>query len=447
MSVKVENLEKNMAKLTVEVSSEEFEKAVDAAYNKQKKSISIPGFRKGHAPKAMIEKMYGPSVFYEDAINIILDRTYPEAAKESGLEIVSRPEISVEKIEKGQPFVYTASVAVKPEAVLGNYKGVQVEKAETSVTAKDVDARLKNIQEQNARIITVEDADREIKKGDIVTIDFDGYMDGKAFEGGKGVDYPLTIGSHQFIDTFEDQVAGHKLGDEFDVNVTFPTEYHSKDLAGKPAVFKVKVKEVKVKELPEIDDEFASEVSEFETLKEYKADLKKQIKAEKEKWAAQQNENNVVRAVVENSTIELPDPMVENQIDHMVNDYARRMQSQGIPLDQYLSITGMAMEDLRKSMRGQAEANIKTRLVLEAVVKAENIETTDEQVEEELGKMAENYKMDKEQIRKMLGEAELEAMKLDLACQKAIDFLVKNADLTSPKKEKKEKAKEETSEQ
>ena len=354
MSVKVENLEKNMAKLTVEVSSEEFEKAVDAAYNKQKKSISIPGFRKGHAPKAMIEKMYGPSVFYEDAINIILDRTYPEAAKESGLEIVSRPEISVEKIEKGQPFVYTASVAVKPEAVLGNYKGVQVEKAETSVTAKDVDARLKNIQEQNARIITVEDADREIKKGDIVTIDFDGYMDGKAFEGGKGVDYPLTIGSHQFIDTFEDQVAGHKLGDEFDVNVTFPTEYHSKDLAGKPAVFKVKVKEVKVKELPEIDDEFASEVSEFETLKEYKADLKKQIKAEKEKWAAQQNENNVVRAVVENSTIELPDPMVENQIDHMVNDYARRMQSQGIPLDQYLSITGMAMEDLRKSMRGQA---------------------------------------------------------------------------------------------
>ena len=445
MSVKVENLEKSMAKLTVEVTAEEFDKAMNDAYNKQKKNITIPGFRKGHAPKAMIEKMYGPSVFYEDAIDIILDRTYPGAAKESGLEIVSRPEIAIEKIEKGQPFVYTATVAVKPEAELGEYKGVKAEKADVSVTAKDVDARLKRLQEQNARIITVEE-DRKIKKNDIVTIDFDGYIDGKAFAGGKGEDYPLTIGSHQFIDTFEDQVAGHKVGDEFEVNVTFPTEYHAKELAGKPAVFKVKVKELKVKELPELDDEFASEVSEFETLKEFKADLKKQIKAEKEKWAAQQNENTVVKAVVDNSKVELPEPMVDAQIDQMVNDYARRMQSQGIPLEQYLAITGMTMEDLRKNMKPQAETNIKTRLVLEAIVKAENIEISEERVEEEIGKMAESYKMDKEQIRNLMGENEIKAMKLDLACQEAIDLLVKNAELTSPKKEKKEK-KEEASEE
>ena len=266
------------------------------------------------------------------------------------------------------------------------------------------------------------------------------------FAGGKGEDYPLTIGSHQFIDTFEDQVAGHKVGDEFEVNVTFPTEYHAKELAGKPAVFKVKVKELKVKELPELDDEFASEVSEFETLKEFKADLKKQIKAEKEKWAAQQNENTVVKAVVDNSKVELPEPMVDAQIDQMVNDYARRMQSQGIPLEQYLAITGMTMEDLRKNMKPQAETNIKTRLVLEAVVKAENIEISEERVEEEIGKMAESYKMDKEQIRNLMGENEIKAMKLDLACQEAIDLLVKNAELTSPKKEKKEK-KEEASEE
>ncbi|MDO4266670.1 MAG: trigger factor [Eubacteriales bacterium] len=438
MSVKVENLEKNMAKLTVEVSAEEFEKAMDAAYNKQKKNITIPGFRKGHAPKAMIEKMYGPSVFYEDAIDVILDKTYPDAAKESGLEIVSRPEVSIEKIEKGQPFVYTATVAVKPEVELGEYKGVKAEKVDTTVSAKEVDARLKSIQDQNARIITVED-DRKIKKNDIVTIDFDGYVDGKQFEGGKGEDYPLTIGSHQFIDTFEDQLIGHKNGDELDVNVTFPEEYHAKELAGKPAVFKVKVKEIKVKELPELDDEFASEVSEFETMKEFKADLKKQLKADKEKWAQQQNENNVVKAVVDNCKCDVPAPMIENQIDHMVNDYARRMQSQGIPLEQYLSITGMTMEDLRKNMSAQAEATIRTRLVLEAIVKAENIVTTDEQIDEEIGRMAENYKMEKEQIRTLLDQSQIDTMKLDLACQKAVDFLVENAELTAPKKEKKEK--------
>ena len=441
MSVKVENLEKNMAKLTVEVAAEEFEKAVDVAYNKQKKNISIPGFRKGHAPKLMIEKMYGPAVFYEDAIDILLDKTYPDAAKESGLEIVSRPEVSVEKIEKGQPFVYTATVAVKPEVELGAYKGVKAEKADAAVSAKEVDARLKTIQDQNARIVSVEDG-RKIKKNDIVTIDFDGSVDGKAFAGGKGEDYPLTIGSHQFIEGFEDQIVGHVCGDTFDVNVVFPKEYHAKELAGKPAVFKVTVKEVKVKELPALDDEFASEVSEFETLKEFKADLKKQLKADKEKWAAQQNENNVVQAVVANSKMEIPEAMIENQIDHMVNDYARRMQSQGIPLEQYLSITGMTMEDLRKQMHAQAESTIKTRLTLEAVVKAEKIETSDEQVEEEIGKMAENYKMDKEQIRTLLDERQISTMKQDLACQKAVDLLVAEAELVAPKKEKKEKKEE-----
>lgn len=438
MSVKVENLEKSMAKLTVEVPAEAFDKAIDAAYNKQKKNITIPGFRKGHAPKAMVEKMYGASVFYEEALNIVLDKTYPDAAKESGLEIVSRPEISVEKLEKGQPVVYTATVAVRPEVKLGEYKGVKAEKTDATVSAKEVDARLKSIQEQNARILTADD-DHKIKKGDIATIDFDGYVDGKAFEGGKGVDYPLTIGSHQFIDTFEDQVAGHKKGESFDVTVTFPEAYHAKELAGQPAVFKVTVKEVKVKELPALDDDFASEVSEFETLKEFKADLKKQLKADKEKWAESQNENNVIKAVVENAEIELPAPMVENQIDHMVDDYSRRMQSQGIPLDQYLSITGTTMQDLRNNMRPQAEASIKTRLVLEAVVDAEKIAVTEERVEEEIGKMAENYKMEKEQIRTLLAGEQLEAMKRDLACQQAIDLLVSAAELVAPKKEKKEK--------
>ena len=446
MSVKVENLEKNMAKITVEVPADVFEKATVTAYNKQKGKIAIPGFRKGHAPKAMIEKMYGASVFYDEAVNVVLDETYPEAAKESGLEITSRPEIAVEKIGNGEPMVYTATVAVRPAVELCNYKGVKAEKADASVNAKDVDAKLKEVQQQNARLVTIEDPERQVKKDDIVTIDFEGFVDGKAFAGGKGTDYPLTIGAHQFIDNFEDQIEGHKVGDEFEVNVTFPAEYHAKELAGKPAVFKVKVKEIKERQLPEIDDEFAGEVSEYDTLKEYKAALKKELKAEKDKWAAQQNENSVVKEVVEGSKIDVPEPMIDMQIDRMVNDYARRLQAQGIPLDQYLSITGTSMEQLRKNLHKQAEINIKTRLVLEEIVKAEKIEVSDEQVEAEIKKMADSYKMEADKVKEMLGEEELKAMKLDLACQEAIDLLVAEAELTEPEKKEKKSAKKEDAE-
>ncbi len=440
MNVKVENREKNMAVITVEVESEQFAEACEQAYRKNRNRISVPGFRKGKAPKKMIEKMYGPQIFWEDAIDIVLDKTYPDAAKESGLEIVSRPEINVEKIEEGKPVVYTATVAVKPEVKLGSYKGVEAVKASSEVSDDEVEARLKRIQDQNARLVTVEDKDREVAKDDIISIDFEGYIDGKTFAGGKGDNYPLTIGSHQFIDNFEDQCIGHKVGDEFEVNVTFPTGYHSKDLAGKPAMFKVKINEIKVRELPELDDEFASEVSEFEKLDEFKADLKKQLIEEKQKRAAQENENRVVQKVVESAEMDVPDPMVENQVDHMLNDYASRLQAQGIPLDQYLSITGMTTENLRAQMRPQALNTIKTRLVLEAVVAAEKIEATEEDFTAELQKMAENYKMEADKLKELIGENEKKAMMLDLACQKAIDMLVSEAVLKEPEKEEKEEA-------
>ena len=440
MNVKVENQEKNMAKITVEVAYEQFADACEKAYQKNKNKISVPGFRKGKAPKKMIEKMYGPQIFWEDAIDIVLDATYPDAAKESGLEIVSRPEINVEKIEVDKPVVYTATVAVKPEVKLGQYKGVNVTKASSEVIDDEVEARLKRVQDQNARLVTVEDKDREVAKNDIISIDFEGYIDGKTFAGGKGDNYPLTIGSHQFIDTFEDQCIGHKVGDEFEVNVTFPTGYHSKDLAGKPAMFKVKVNEIKVRELPELDDEFASEVSEFEKLDDFKADLKKQLVEEKEKRAAQENENRVVRKVVEGAEIDVPVPMVENQVDRMLNDYAARLQSQGIALDQYLSITGMTVENIREQMRPQALTTIKTRLTLEAVVAAENIEATEDDFNAEIGKMAENYKMEADKLKEMIGENEKKAMMLDLACQKDIDMLVSEAVLEEPKEEKTEES-------
>ena len=440
MNVKVENREKNMAVITVEVESEQFAEACEQAYRKNRNRISVPGFRKGKAPKKMIEKMYGPQIVWEDAIDIVLDKTYPDAAKESGLEIVSRPEINVEKIEEGKPVVYTATVAVKPEVKLGSYKGVEAVKASSEVSDDEVEARLKRIQDQNARLVTVEDKDREVAKDDIISIDFEGYIDGKTFAGGKGDNYPLTIGSHQFIDNFEDQCIGHKVGDEFEVNVTFPTGYHSKDLAGKPAMFKVKINEIKVRELPELDDEFASEVSEFEKLDEFKADLKKQLIEEKQKRAAQENENRVVQKVVEGAEMDVPDPMVENQVDHMLNDYASRLQAQGIPLDQYLSITGMTTENLRAQMRPQALNTIKTRLVLEAVVAAEKIEATEEDFTAELQKMAENYKMEADKLKELIGENEKKAMMLDLACQKAIDMLVSEAVLKEPEKEEKEEA-------
>lgn len=451
MSVKVENLEKNMAKLTVEVSAAELDNAIDIAYKKNKNRFNIPGFRKGKVPMAMVEKMYGPQVFYEDAVDTILNYSYPDAAKESGLEIVSRPEIDIVTIEKGKPFVYTATVATKPEVELGQYKGVKVSKADVSVTAKDVEAELVRVQEQNARMITVDDAEYQIKNGDTVTIDFDGSVDGVAFEGGKGENYPLTIGSHSFIDNFEDQLVGHKTGDNVDVNVTFPTPYGAKELEGKAALFKVVIHEIKQKELPALDDDFASEVSEFETLKEYKASLKSDIKLRKEKAAAQENENNVVKAVVANAKVELPDAMVNTNVENMINDYERSMNQQGLKLEQYLSYLGQTPEQFIESLKPQAIENIKSQLVFEAIIKAENITATDEAVEAKIKEMAEQYKMEADKVKGLLGEGGIENIKRDICFHEAIDLCVAEADLVDEKKAKKaaaknEEAKEETKE-
>ena len=427
MSVQVEKLEKNMAKLTVEVSAEDFKAAIKKAFNKNKNRFAIPGFRKGKAPQAMIEKMYGEGVFYEDAADEAINASYAEAMKESGLDIVSRPEVTIEKIGKDEPFVYSALVAVKPEVTLGQYKGVEVEKADASVSAEDVEAELKKVQEQNARLLTVED--RGVEDGDQTVIDFEGFVDGKGFEGGKAEDYPLTIGSHSFIDTFEEQLIGKKIGEECEVNVTFPTEYHAADLAGKPATFKVTVKEIKVKELPELNDEFASEVSEFDTLDEYKKDVEKKLAEKKEIEANSKNEDAVVATVVENATMEIPDKMIDAQAENMVQDMARRMQSQGLSLDMYLKYTGMTVEQMKEQARPDAEKRIRTRLVLEAVAKAENIQISDEKVDEEVAKMAEAYKMEVEKLKSYMSESDVKQMKEDLAVQQAVDLLVAEAKL------------------
>ena len=427
MSLQVEKLEKNMAKLTVEVPAEQFEAALKTSYNKNKNKFNIPGFRKGKAPQAMIEKMYGVGVFYEDAVDEAINASYPDAAKESGLEIVSRPEISIEQVEKGKAFIYVASVATKPEVTLGEYKGIEVEKAKPEVTDADVEAELKKVQEQNSRLVSVED--RAVADGDQTVIDFEGFVDGKAFEGGKAEDYTLVIGSHSFIDTFEDQLIGKNIGEDVEVNVTFPAEYHAAELAGKPATFKVKIKEIKMKELPELNDEFASEVSEFETLDAYKEDVKNKLAETKQAQATVENENNVVQKVVDNAQMDIPAPMVDEQVRNMIEDYARRLQSQGISFDQYLQFTGSTIEQLQEQMRPQAELRLRTRLVLEAVVAAEKIEPSDELVEAEIKKMSENYKMDAEQIKTIMGEAGMAQMKADMAVQEAVDFLVAEAKL------------------
>ena len=425
MSVQVENLEKNTAKLTIEVPAEKFEEAVQHSYNKNKGKFNIPGFRKGKAPFNMIKKMYGVGVFYEDAVDEVIDASYPDAAKESGLEIVSRPAVSIEQIEEGKSFIYTAKVAVKPEVTLGQYKGVEVQKTKSDVTEEDIETEIKRAREKNSRLITVED--RGVEDGDQVTIDFDGSVDGKRFEGGKAEDYPLTIGSHTFIDNFEEQLIGKKTGEECEVNVTFPAEYHVEELKNKPAVFKVKVKEIQRKELPEANDEFASEVSDFDTMEEYKKDLTEKLQAEKIEAAKTADEDKVVAKVIENATMEIPDQMVEEQVNGMVNDYARRLESQGISFKQYVEITGMTAEKIGEQMKPQAIKRIQTRLVLEAVVKAENIQADDAAVEEQFDKMAEDFKMDKEQIKGMFGEEQMAQLKEDLAVQKAIDFLVAEA--------------------
>ena len=425
MSLQVEKLENNMAKLTIEVPADDLEKALQSAYMKQKNKIAMPGFRKGKVPRQMIEKMYGPEIFYDDAANTLIPKAYSEAYEECELEIVSRPEINVVQIEKGKSFIFTADVATKPEVKLGEYKGLEVDKVSTRVTQKEVDAKIQEEAEKNAREVVV--TDRAVADGDEVILDFEGFVDGEAFEGGKGENYPLTIGSGSFIPGFEEQLVGAEAEKEVEVKVTFPEDYHAEELKGKEAVFKCTVHEIKAKELPEIDDEFAAEVSEFDTLEEYKADVKAKIKEQKAADGKRNQEDQAVEQAIKNAEYEIPQPMIETQTTQMVEDFAQRIQSQGITLEQYFQFTGLTAEKMMEDMRPQAIKRIETRLVLEAVAKAENIEITDEKIDEELAKMAESYNMEVEKLKEFMGENEKKQMKEDLAVQEAVTFLVENA--------------------
>lgn len=425
MSLQVEKLEKNMAKLTIEASAEDFDKAIEKAYQKNKGKMNIQGFRKGKAPRAIIEKMYGVGVFYEDAANELIPEAYEKAASESGLDIVSRPEIDVVQVEKGKSFIFTAEVALKPEVTLGEYKGIAVEKKEAVVTEEEIMARIDKEREQNSRTITVDN--RAVQKDDVTIIDFEGFVDGVAFEGGKGEDYSLTIGSHSFIDTFEDQLIGKNIGEELDVNVTFPAEYHAADLAGKPALFKVKIKEIKVKELPELDDDFAQDVSEFNTLAEYKENIKATIKESKEKELKVAKENEIVDKIIEGATMDVPEPMIDSQVNQMAEEFAQRMQYQGLSIQQYFQFTGMDSKKFLESLRPQAVKRIQSRLVLEAVVKAENIEVSAEELDKELTDMAAQYQMEADKLKELVGEKEKEQIKADIAVQKAVDFVVEQS--------------------
>lgn len=436
MSFTVENLEKNMAKLTIEVPADEFEKALQKAYEKQKGKITLNGFRKGKAPRAMIEKIYGAGIFYEDAANIVIPDAYEKAADECEIDIVSQPEIDVTQVEKGKDFIFTATVAVKPEVTLGKYLGVEVEKTETKVLAADVNAELDRIREQNARIVDV--TDRAVKSGDQTVIDFEGFIDGVAFDGGKGENYPLTIGSHSFIDTFEDQIIGANIGDEIEVNVTFPEDYQADNLAGKPAMFKVTVKSIKEKELPAANDDFAKDVSEFDTLAEYKADLKKTLTEKKKDEAAKIKKAKAVEKVVENATMDIPEPMVKSQVQSMVTEMAQRLQMQGLSLEQYMQYMGTEPQQFMMSLRPEALLRIKNSLVLDAVVEAEKITVSNADFEEELNKMASMYSMEVDKIKEMIGEDETEQIKKDIAIQKAADLIASKAVEVAPAKEEKD---------
>ncbi len=425
MSLHVEKMEHNMAKLTIEVSAEEFEKALNGAYMKQKKNISVPGFRKGKVPRQMVEKMYGAEIFYDDAANAIIPEAYAKAYDEADIEIASQPSIEVVQIEKGKPFIFTAEVAVKPEVTLGEYKGMPVDKVSNRVTQKEVEERLVKEQEKNARTITVEG--RPVQDKDEVVLDFEGFVDGVAFEGGKGENYPLVIGSGSFIPGFEEQLIGAEVEKEVEVNVTFPEEYHAEELAGKEAVFKCTVHEIKAKELPELDDEFASEISEFDTLDALKADIKVKIKEEKNAEGKRRREDQAVEQAVANATMDIPEAMIDTEVRQMVNDFGQRIKQQGLTMEQYMQFTGMTSEKMLEEFKPQALKRIQTRLVLEAIVKAENIEISDERLDEELTKMAEAYKMEVEKLKEFMGDAEKEQMKQDMAVQEAVTFLADNA--------------------
>ena len=447
MSVQVENLEKNMAKLTIEVAAEEVEKALQAAYMKEKGKISIPGFRKGKVPRQMIEKMYGPAVFYEDAANTLIQDNYPSAVDESGIDIVSRPTIDVVQIEKGKSFIFTAEVAVRPEVKLGKYLGVQVTKIDTSVSDDEVAAELEKEREKNARTVTV--TDRAVQNGDTAVIDFEGFVDGVAFEGGKGENHPLEIGSHSFIDTFEDQLVGKNAGDEVDVNVTFPEQYQAAELAGKPALFKVKIHEVKAKELPELNDEFAQDASEFDTLEEYKADLKKRLEEQKENDAKRTKEDEAIQKIIDKSSMDIPEAMLDTQCENMINEFAQRIAQSGLSMEQYMQFSGLTLDKLKEQVRPEAETRIKSSLVLEQIAKDENIEVTDDEINAEVEKMAAAYGMEAEKLKEYMGDSEKESIARDLKVTKAVDLIMENVKERAKAKTKKEKeaeAKEATEE-
>lgn len=424
MSLQVERLEHNMAKLTIEVSAEDLEKALQNAYNKQKKNISVPGFRKGKVPRQMVEKMYGAEVFYEDAANALIPEAYAKAYDECELTLASQPEIEVTQIEKGKPFIFTALVAVRPEVKLGEYKGVEVDKYSNRVTAKEIDAKLEEERNKNARTITVEG--RPVQNDDEVILDFEGFVDGVPFEGGKGENYNLTIGSGTFIPGFEEQLIGVEAEKEVEVNVTFPEDYHSEDLKGKAATFKCTVHEIKAKELPELDDEFAAEVSEFDTLEELKADIKAKIKDQKVTEGKKAQEDQAIEAIIAASEMDIPEAMIKTEARQMVESFAQRIQQQGLTMDQYMQFTGMTVDKMLEEMMPQAEKRIQTRLVLEAIVDAENITISDEKLDEEVAKMAEMYSMKAEELKSYMGEGEKEQMKKDIAIEEAVKVITDN---------------------
>ena len=425
MSVQVEKLEKSMAKLTITVEAAKFDAAVDSAYQKNKGKIALPGFRKGKAPRAMIEKMYGTGVFYEDAANELIPEAYETAAKESELEIVAQPEIEVTQMEKGTDFIFTATVAIKPEVTLGDYKGIEVEKKEAEVSEEEITAEIDKAREANSRLITIED--RATEDGDTVIIDFDGYVDGKQFEGGYAEDYTLVLGSHSFIDNFEDQLVGKNLGEDVEVNVTFPEEYHVDELKGKPALFKVKIKEIQKKELPELDDDFAQDVSDFDTLDEYKADVEKKILENKENQIKREQEDQIIEKIIENAQMEIPQQMIAAQTRQMTQEFAQRLQSQGLSLEQYMQFTGLTPQKMMEDLEPQALKRIQSRVVLEAVVAAENIEASDEEIDKELENMASMYQMEIDKLKELIGDDEKKQIGMDLAVQKAVEFVVKEA--------------------
>ena len=425
MAFKCEEVEKNLSKLTFEVSAEEFEKAIDRAYNKNKSKFNIPGFRKGKAPKAIVIKNYTKAVFYDDALNDVLPDAYEAALKESGLDVVARPEFDVEEIKDGEPVVFTALCTTRPEVKLGEYKGIKVAKVDYTVSDEEVDKDINAVRERNARLISVDD--RAVENGDIAVIDFEGFVDDVPFEGGKGENYELEIGSNTFIPGFEDQLVGAKIDDLVDVNVTFPEEYHAEELKGKPAVFKVKVNEIKVRELPELDDDFASEVSEFDTLAEYKADVRAKLEEKAKEKAEAEIQNAVVEKAVENAEFDLPDAMVEGQIDSMINDMAQRMSYQGMSLDMYMQYTGQTIEQMRETYREQAAKQVSGSLVIDAISKAEGIEVSPEEVEMNLVDMAKKYNMEVDTLKELIAEPEMENIKKDMVFTKTIEMLANNA--------------------